>query len=269
MSYGSKQSQPYSEQSQKAISTATTPTFSDQRASTATQLKQQNIMCAAHSPNVIQRALPPGQPDTKNYYNARKDNSTKKPYTGGRPTDFSTAFKANLMEHLGAVEDESGLYHIMTPGSGVAVLPSNAIQIDHIVPWKDIAAELTGKYAPSNLRNTWLADGKGNYTVYAARMYYHDVENLRPMAPSDNASKGASAVSTDVAVTDELKTAIQKLSANMHDIAREGESTFGKVMGKNITKKQKTKDVASITEEITQLENPMIDAYNNIIDIGS
>lgn len=62
MSYGSKQSQPDSEQSQKATSTATTPRFSDQRVSTATQLKQQNIMRAAHSPNIIQKMIGEEEP---------------------------------------------------------------------------------------------------------------------------------------------------------------------------------------------------------------
>lgn len=62
MSYGSKQSKPDSEQSQKTTNTVTTPTFSDQRASTATQLKQQNIMRAAHSPNVIQQMTAEEEP---------------------------------------------------------------------------------------------------------------------------------------------------------------------------------------------------------------
>lgn len=244
----------------RALHNGLKPSFTENATVPATDTAQNKI---------VQRALPPGQPDTKNFYNARKDKSTKKPYTGGRPTDFSTSFKANLMEHLGAVEDESGLYHIMTPGSGVAVLPSNAIQIDHITPWKDIETHLTGNYAPSNLKSTLLADAKGNYTVYAARMYYHDVGNLRPMAPSDNASKGASKVSTGAALADELKTAIQKMSANMHDIAREGEAAHGRVLEKKVTKKQKESDVAALTEEVSQLESPMVDAYNNIIDIGS
>jgi hypothetical protein len=53
MSYTSKQSR--QEPTQKSANTIIAPTFSDQRASTAVQLKQQQIMHSAHSPNVIQQ----------------------------------------------------------------------------------------------------------------------------------------------------------------------------------------------------------------------
>ena len=53
MSYTSKQAR--QELTQKSANTIITPTFSDQRASSAVQLKQQQIMHSAHSPNVIQQ----------------------------------------------------------------------------------------------------------------------------------------------------------------------------------------------------------------------
>ncbi len=55
MSYTSKQPVKDSESVQKVANTAMAPTFSDQRSSTAAQLKQQQIMRLSHSPNVIQQ----------------------------------------------------------------------------------------------------------------------------------------------------------------------------------------------------------------------
>ncbi len=55
MSYINRQSAKDSETTQKITGTTATIPHSDQRASTATQLKQQNIMRAAHSPNIIQK----------------------------------------------------------------------------------------------------------------------------------------------------------------------------------------------------------------------
>ncbi len=54
MTYTSKQHIRESESGQKTVNT-TTPTFADQRASTAVQFKQQQMMRSAHSPNVIQQ----------------------------------------------------------------------------------------------------------------------------------------------------------------------------------------------------------------------
>ncbi len=151
---------------------------------------------------MIQFHLPPhGVADTKNYYNAQ-GNAKKLLYAGGRPADFSTKFKANMVEHQwgGSYNKETDMWHVVTSGESQVVLPTNAIQIDHVVPWDSIETEL-GKnpgtvYAPpdlATLKNAGYVNPAGNqYTMYAARMYYHDVDNLKPMAGSENASKGAS-----------------------------------------------------------------------------
>jgi hypothetical protein len=55
MNYTGKQSKQSIEPTQKVAQTPTVSAFADQRASTAVQFKQQQIMRAAHSPNVIQQ----------------------------------------------------------------------------------------------------------------------------------------------------------------------------------------------------------------------
>lgn len=150
--------------------------------------------------NVVQRALPPtGFAETKNYYKAQ-GNAKKLRYLKDRPADFSTAFKKAMVKNEwgGHYNQELDLWHVVTQGQSQVVLPTNAIQIDHKTPWKDIEAELKKDPATAlggNLgnfkQNGYVTDDGKNYTMYAARMYYHDVPNLTPMAGSENASKGA------------------------------------------------------------------------------
>jgi len=148
---------------------------------------------------VVQRMLPPdGLANTKGYYNAQKNIT---PYAGGRPANFSTKFKANMVEHEwhGAYNKETDLWHVVTSGQSEVVLPTNAIQIDHTVPWDTIESRLkenpTAKLSSSLLNKSkaekYVTPDGSKYTIYAARMYYHDVSNLKPMAGSENASKGA------------------------------------------------------------------------------
>jgi hypothetical protein len=220
------------------------------------------------SKGVLQRALPPGAPDTGGFYTAQHDKNALAPYAGGRPTNFSVAFKENLLEHKwNAKQDESGVWHVMTPDSKVVVLPSNAIQIDHIEPWDKIADYLTTYAAPNSFKGTYMSDKKGNYTVHAARMYYHDINNLKPMAPSDNAGKGKKVTGAPQTVSEELQEQVNEMSANMHDVGREASAAYFRVAGNGASKTKKRVSYAEITDEVNSVQGPLIDAYNNLVDI--
>ncbi|GGI55539.1 hypothetical protein GCM10011430_27130 [Oxalicibacterium solurbis] len=158
-------------------------------------------MASASGRPVAQFFLPPhGMADTKGYYKAQ-GNAKNTAYGSGRPADFSTKFKANMVEHEwgGSYNKETDMWHVTTHGDSQVVLPTNAIQIDHVVPWNTIETELQKNpstvYTPGYLAtlktNGYVVPNGSKYTMFAARMYYHDVGNLVPMAGSENASKGA------------------------------------------------------------------------------
>lgn len=149
---------------------------------------------------VAQFVLPPhGMADTKGYYKAQ-GNAAKTAYVSGRPADFSTKFKANMVQNEwgGSYNKETDMWHVTTNGASQVVLPTNAIQIDHVVPWNTIETELNKNpstvYSAPDLatlkNNGYVMPSNNQYTMFAARMYYHDVANLVPMAGSENASKG-------------------------------------------------------------------------------
>lgn len=149
----------------------------------------------------VQCKLPPhGPADTKNYYNAEEKSKTL-PYKGGRPASFKKRFKEKMIEKEwnGSYNQETGLHFVKTAGPSGVTLPVNAIQIDHKEPWDKIEKTLLtppGKvYSNTEVQNGvnqgYITPNGNEFSIYGARMYYHDVENLQPMAGSENAAKGA------------------------------------------------------------------------------
>lgn len=94
MSYTGKQSKADLEPTQKVANTSVTAAFADQRASTAVQLKQQQIMHAAHSPNAIQQMITEEEPiqgEFESHAPAQlHEASAVKPNNTGLPENFNS-----------------------------------------------------------------------------------------------------------------------------------------------------------------------------------
>ncbi|MFC6088189.1 hypothetical protein [Saccharothrix lopnurensis] len=176
----------------------------------------------------VQRAADPKEglwsADTDRLMAAKKTHTWKDQAWDGERVSFNTGFKEKLInekwrdskvlmtdrshkrEAVRTFHDEPHL------GNWV---PLTAFQIDHILPWDtiksslwDIAhwAEKNGKEIKSwkgrieeeergtKFEELFLNTEKDGWhpTLFAARMYYHNVENLQPMEGSLNAAKGAS-----------------------------------------------------------------------------
>ncbi|MEL0635659.1 hypothetical protein V6259_02605 [Marinomonas sp. TI.3.20] len=174
---------------------------------------------------VAQLKLPQyGEPDTKEYYEPI-NKSKSVAYSGGRPANFSTLFKLKMVQNEwgGSYNQSTDMWHVVTSGESQVVLPTNAIQIDHVEPWVNIEADL--KKDPSTIVNSsnlskFQNDGlitpdHKNYSVYAARKYYHDVGNLKPMAGSENASKGKGGSGSGISVEEAWANRVAR-SAGVH-----------------------------------------------------
>ncbi|GLQ87799.1 hypothetical protein GCM10007898_13670 [Dyella flagellata] len=162
-----------------------------------------DVTVSANADKPMQMMLPyDGLAETKGYYKAQ-NRAKAHDYGGGRPVDFSTNFKMSMVKNEwgGSYNKAMDLWHVTTSGKSQVVLPTNAIQIDHKTPWAEIEQRLLvdpseqGGISTSKLKDLedagYINEDQDAYTVYAARMYYHDVPNLQPMAGSENASKGA------------------------------------------------------------------------------
>lgn len=155
---------------------------------------------SVYSRKVFQFALPPQKWDTKGLYNATGGKTQI--YTGGRPIKFSTTFKKNLLKQwhtdkaFGLMGSQGGnkVYIRTVPGQSDIFanwVPIEAFQIDHHVSWNKISNDLRSKGNKQALTAFPNAMINGKPTEYAAKMYYHDYGNLRPMQGSENAGKGA------------------------------------------------------------------------------
>lgn len=142
MSYGSKQSKPDSEQSQKTTSTVTTPTFSDQRASTATQLKQQNIMRAAHSPNVIQQMTSEEEPIQGEFESEAPaqlyESAAAKPNNTGLPENLKSGIENlsgysmdDVKVHFNSDKPAQLNAHAYAQGTDIHVAPGQEQHLPH------------------------------------------------------------------------------------------------------------------------------------------
>lgn len=177
----------------------------------------------------VQRALPPGIPDTNDKYTAANDTKGAI-YRGGRPVNFSQGFRDWILSYKGyAITTKQDVRLVQESGSQGYWLPEDAYQLDHQYPWAKIEKDLfrlsdelenlvsSGKvakiapiyldyYIPVNIATNkpmaWTTPGLQSLTqsnqvsiyptVYAARMYFHDVENIVPMTGSLNAAKSDS-----------------------------------------------------------------------------
>jgi hypothetical protein len=151
--------------------------------------------------DVVQRALPKnGRPDTKGLYNAQASAKlqTYKATTGRAGLDFGEHVVSHVRLKYGLSENSSNM--MIATKAGSQPMSVEAAQLDHIYSWDSIrndlhavAAELqnggTKSWATQDL---YIAEQKKWWpTVYAARMYYNEVDNLKPMTGGANASKGA------------------------------------------------------------------------------
>lgn len=97
MSYSSKQSKPDSDSMQGSANVSTITAFSDQRASTAFQLKQQNMMRSAHLPNVIQQMIAEEEPIQGEFENEAptqlQEAPAEKPNNTGLPDNLKSGIE--------------------------------------------------------------------------------------------------------------------------------------------------------------------------------
>ncbi len=174
---------------------------------------------------VVQYALPHGGlADTKGYYKS-VNGAKNKPYKGGRPSNFSTKFKVSMVKHQwgGSYNKNTDLWHVQSVGPSGVVLPTNAIQIDHTIPWasiekklkEDPSKKLSGSFLNKAKKEGYVLPSGKQYSMYAARMYYHDADNLKPWAGSENASKGKNMDSIDVDAHEGLRNRAAR-SAGVH-----------------------------------------------------
>jgi len=218
---------------------------------------------------IVQYALPPnGLADTHGYYNPQGKSKTVA-YSGDyRPVDFSTAFKMKMVENEwhGHFNQTTDMWFVQTSGSSGVVLPTNAIQIDHKVPWKNISAELNKKpttvYNKDQLtelyNNGYITSDGNSYTLYAARLYYHDVENLTPMAGSENAAKSAnSADDTNIALDAAISHKAARSAGIHHEMMTAAQQAF-REWGKN------PDDLTEIMQQIDNADAAMSTSAENL-----
>ncbi|MFT7835505.1 hypothetical protein Q5530_05070 [Saccharothrix sp. BKS2] len=176
----------------------------------------------------VQRAADPKEglwsADTDRLMATKKAQTGKKKVWSGEAVSFSPGFKGKLINDKWLnskvlVTDRSHTKEAVRtfhddPHVG-NWLPLTAFQIDHILPWDKIKSSLweIAKWADRNggdikswketikkekrgitFEELFLDTGKYGWypTLFAAKMYYHNVENLQPMEGSLNAAKGAS-----------------------------------------------------------------------------
>jgi uncharacterized protein DUF4157 len=156
---------------------------------------------------IVQFMLPKaGPPQTEGLYNAQK-NQQAIPYQGGRGNlTITPPIRRFVLTRAGMSEFSKNV--AAASHSGQVPLRAEAVQCDHDVPWDtvskdlfDFAQGLKGKTSndpPLNnpqMNGLYMRmDSNSNNpeyapTMYAARMYYNDVYNLKPASGGFNASK--------------------------------------------------------------------------------
>ena len=186
---------------------------------------------------VVQMVRPskgPWNPETEPMYKASAGKFNR--YKGGRPVKFGARFKSLLIERFvnqgqGYYDDKTKINYLRV-ASGGAALPEYAVQIDHITPWVTYEKELldsglaflsaTKKYIPYSGQIVDNATGQIFFTEYAAKMYYHDLDNLVFEAPSKNASKGANEVDEIIFYGIPSESMLEKMG-QLHTISNRAE----------------------------------------------
>ncbi len=235
------------------------------------QMQQAHTIQKNDAGTVAQFGLPHGEkPQTKGYYNAQ-NNAMDKVYKSGRPSKFSNKFKISMIQNEwnGSYNGDTNMWHIFTSGGSQVVLPRNAIQIDHKVPWKTIESRL--KKNPENymskkqLRKFYdegiltKKHGHYKYSVYGARMYYHDVANLQPMAGSDNASKGSSNTSDGNTIPDKLKARMARSGSLHHAMLQAGIEAYNYWIEEDGT--DESTNIANILDNV---DSKLVDAESDL-----
>ena len=118
-------------------------------------------------------------------------------YTGGRKgLDFQDKVRDFVLRRAGMSEQSDVAMGISTSGS--APIKKESVQVDHITAWDTVAADLIEVAANiASDPKAWISkdmyvEAKSTVpSMYAARLYYNDVDNLRVMTGGANASKGA------------------------------------------------------------------------------
>ncbi len=220
---------------------------------------------------VAQLKLPyDGYADTRNFYKAR-ESAKNETYTSGRPTKFTSVFKEKMVKKQwnGYQDPESGKWTVQTGGLEAYVLPMDAIQIDHSVPWERIEAKLTVRpstvlQSPNQI-NDWERDGyivknQDKFSQYAARMYYHDTENLQPMSGSENAAKGATAPLTGPNELQGIANRVAKTGGISNKMIAAAQEAF-REWGSNAS------DLNTIDTELLRAEYTMAEVTDNLAGI--
>ncbi len=175
------------------------------------------------SDNIIQMKRPSEgvwHPDTEEIYVARGGKNDI--YNGGRPCHFSTAVKEKLLKYWSAprfnwVKRIDNRWIVETPRTHY-FLPPEAIQIDHLTPWATYENDLTKDVDTNRTDIPKDAKTNGKFSVWGARMYYHDAENLVPEVPSLNAGKGAQ-LTEGVTYSGSVSEKSSKLLGNISRVA--------------------------------------------------
>jgi hypothetical protein len=173
--------------------------------------------------NIIQMKRPSEgvwHPDTEKIYEARGGKNDI--YNGGRPCHFSTTVKQKLLNYWSAprfnwVKRINDRWIVETPRTHY-FLPPEAIQIDHLTPWATYEKDLTKNVDTNRTDIPEDAKTKGKFSVWGARMYYHDAENLVPEVPSLNAGKGAQ-LTEGVTYSGAVSEKSNKLLGNISQVA--------------------------------------------------
>ncbi len=135
MSYISKQPAKDLESVQRIANALISPTFSDQRASTAVQLKQQQMMHSAHLPNVIQQLSAeedePLQGEFENEASAQlQEASAENPNNTGLPDNLKSGIESlsgysmdNVKVHYNSDKPAQLNAHAYAQGTDIHVAP--------------------------------------------------------------------------------------------------------------------------------------------------
>jgi len=142
MNYTGKQSKQNIEPTQKVAQAPTVSVFADQRASTAMQLKQQQIMHAAHSPNVIQQMTAEEEPIQGEFENEAPTQLQEAPAAQPNNTGLPDNLKSGIENLSGYSMDDVKVHfnsdkpaqlnaHAYAQGTDIHVAPGQEQHLPH------------------------------------------------------------------------------------------------------------------------------------------
>ena len=142
MNYTGKQSKQSIEPTQNVAQTPTVSAFADQRASTAVQFKQQQIMRAAHSPNVIQQMTAEEEPIQGEFENEAPTQLQEAPAAKPNNTGLPDNLKSGIENLSGYSMDDVKVHfnsdkpaqlnaHAYAQGTDIHVAPGQEQHLPH------------------------------------------------------------------------------------------------------------------------------------------